>query len=136
MADISPAVICLQETFLSKNKNITFKHFSGYHHSALEVNGVVHGGSSILVRSPTPHSQLTLNTCLQAVAIRVTLKKTITVCSLYLPPSFNITDLDELLDQLPPPVLILGDFNSHSTLWGCSGLDRRGKLIEDFLAKK
>jgi len=39
------------------------------------------------------------------------------------------------LSQLPPPVLITGDFNSHSTLWGGSKLDRRGKMVEDILTK-
>ena len=55
---------------------------------------------------------------MQAVAIRVTCRKTITVCSIYLPPSiaFNTNDFNDLLHQLPPLILITGDFNSHSTL--------------------
>ena len=90
-----------------------------------------------LVTSSTPHRQLNLQTCLQAVAIRVTCHKTITVCSIYLPPSmiFNTSDFYDVLPQLPPPILITGDFNSHSTLWGCTKLDRRGKVVEDILIK-
>ena len=46
--------------------------------------------------------------------IRATLGKTITVCSIYLPPTmvfnFNSTDLENLTAQLPPPILLLGDF--------------------------
>jgi len=26
----------------------------------------------------------------------------------------------------------MGDFNSHSPVWGCNSLDSRGKIIEDF----
>ena len=37
--------------------------------------------------------------------------------------------------QLPPPVLLLRDFNAHSTLWGSSKTDVRGKLVEDLLLK-
>ena len=128
-----PSIVSLQETFLKKNKVITFKGYSCYHSYATEVNDVAHGGSAILVTSSTPHRQLNLQTCLQAVAIRVTCHKTITVCSIYLPPSmvFNSSDFYDLLQQLPPPILITGDFNSHSTLWGCTKLDRRGKMVED-----
>jgi len=30
---------------------------------------------------------------------------------------------------------VLCDFNSHSTLWGCTKLDRRGKMVEDIITK-
>ena len=88
-----PSIVSRQETFLKKNKVITFKGYSCYHY-ATEVNDVAHGGLAILVNSSTPHRQLNLQTCLQAVAIRVTCHKTITVCSIYLPPSmvFNTSD--------------------------------------------
>ena len=58
-----------------------------------------------------------------------------TICSLYLPPSLpiDLKELDDLLTQLPTPVLLLGDFNAHSTLWGCNALDSKGKQIEDFV---
>ena len=95
------------------------------------------GGSSILVKPSTPHTQIKLQTGLQAIAIRATLRKTITVCSIYLPPTmvFNSTDLENLIAQLLPPILLLGDFNAHSTLWGCSKTDLRRKMIEDLLLK-
>jgi len=72
---VHPSVICLQETFLRESKNITFKGFTSYHKPAQEVNCVVHGGSAILVNSSTPHRQLDLQTCLQAVVIRITCQK-------------------------------------------------------------
>ena len=45
-----------------------------------------------------------------------TCQKTITVCSIYLPPSmiFNSRDFIDLLNQLQPPVLLTGDFNLHA----------------------
>jgi len=93
------------------------------------MNGVAHGGSAILVNSSTPHRQLNLKTCLQAVAIRVTLRKTITACSIYLPPSmaFNINDFNDLLSQLPSPLLITGDFNSHGHPLGWHKIGSPGK---------
>ena len=49
--------------------------------------------------------------------------------------AFNSNDFNDLLSQLPPPVLITGNFNSHSTLWGGTKLDRRVKMVEDILTK-
>jgi len=82
--NFDPTVICLQETFLKENKNTNFKYFFSYNRYASEVNGIVHGGSSVLVKPSTPHRQMKLPTGLQAIAIRATLGKTITVCSISL----------------------------------------------------
>ena len=137
LSPIHPSVVCLHEAFLKENKIITFKAYSSFHTYASEINGIAHGGSTILISSSLPHSQLNLQTSLQAVAIRVTCRKTITTCSIYLPPSmvFNTNDFYDLLQQLPPPILITGEFNSRSTLWGCTKLDRRGKMVEHILTK-
>ena len=45
------------------------------------------GGSTILVRDNILHSYVNLNTDLQAVAVRITLDTTITLCMVYIPPS-------------------------------------------------
>jgi hypothetical protein len=93
------------------------------------------GGSSIFIDKNIPHHFLNLNTPLQAVAAQVHLQKLITVCSLYLPPTFQYTalDLQNLINQLPSPVLLLGDFNAHSTLWGCDQSLNDAKEIESFM---
>ena len=57
----------------------------------------------------------------------------------HLPPPtmvFNSTDLEDLINQLPLPFVIAGDFNSHNTLWGCNKLDHHGKLVEDIFTKR
>ena len=38
-----------------------------------------------------------------------------------------------MLDQLPSPFLLLGDFNAHNTLWGGDILDSEGMVIEDII---
>ena len=75
-----------------------------------------------------------MNTNLQAVAVKATLHKTIHVCSLYLPPSdrINIADLEHLIQQNPKPFIIMGDFNSHSNVWGCD-TDQKGRIKEDVI---
>ena len=134
--NLSPTLICLQEIKTKANYSINPKNYTTYQKTT---DGVMaHGGVSILVNKNTPHSYLTLNTPLQAVAIRVALNKHTkcsSVCNIYLPPDdpLSLLELERLLQQLPKPVLLLGDFNAHSPLWGDKRLCQRGKLIEQFI---
>lgn len=82
-----------------------------------------------------PCVQVSLSTSLEAVAVRFMLHKALTVCSLYLPPSFTLksSDFNSFLDQLPEPFLLMGDFNCHNPLWGSTRRDIRGKIIESVL---
>ena len=128
----------LQETLLNDNDKITFKKYNTFNKTNVSpVDGRAVGGSSILIKADVPHESVTLNTSLQAVAVRVHLHKTITVSSLYIPPKYklNSKELDELFNQLPSPVLLLGDFNAHSDIWGCNNTDNRGKQIIDFISQ-
>jgi len=112
--------VSIQETLLRSNKTASFKKYSYCGISAVENNGSM---------------QLHINTGLQAIALRAICHKTITICSIYLSPSTacNITELEDLICQLPPPVLLLGDFNAHSQQWGSNKRSSRGKMVEDFL---
>ena len=125
---LRPSVFCLQETYLKPEDNFTFKTFNTYNHIHSDCHRAS-GGSSILVK---------LKTDLQAVAVSATLEKEITLCSVYIPPSFSLRSehLNSLLQQLPSPYMLLGDFNGHNVLWGSNDTDHRGELIEDFITKK
>ena len=130
----NPSVFCLQETFLKTVDNISIKGFNSYHHIHTDCQKPS-GGSSIFVKSSCPQRKINLNTELQAIAISVTLDREITICSVYIPPSFSlkIEHLDSLLKQLPSPYLLLGDFNGHNILWGNKENNSRGELIENFI---
>ena len=45
----------------------------------------------------------------------------------------NIKKLDQLIDQLLKPIILMGDFNSHHTLWGCLNTIDKGRIIEEFV---
>ena len=127
----NPLAVCLQETFPKDTDNITRK--------CQETENRPSGGVSILVNENVPQNIVTLNTNLQAVAIKVTAHKTITLCSVYLPPrnnfNFNPKDLQDVIDQLPSPFILMGDFNGHHTLWGCENVNNRGQQLEDLILK-
>ena len=65
----------------------------------------------------------------------ITTSKTITICSLYLPPIENlkIVLLSRLIGQLSTPFVVCGDFNGHSITWGCDKNNSRGDRIDNFI---
>jgi exonuclease III len=132
----NPTIVCLQETYIKQTDKFNFRNFDHFScPSPPAVDGRATGGTSILVKNNIPHSKININTTFQAVAIRVTLHKPITICSIYLPPRSHWTtrELSQLIQQLPPPIMLMGDFNAHNTLWGDKNIDSNGIKIEDLL---
>ena len=134
MHDHNPGIVCLQETKLGTkpyNPGLNYNIFR----SVPPPGNYAHGGAAILIRKSLQHSPVQLNTRLQAVAVKAYTGKAVTICSLYLPPSENFSENDilNLLNQLPQPYLVLGDFNAHNPLWGGNTLDAKGKIIDDIV---
>ena len=132
--DHNPGIICLQETKLG---NHSFNPGLNYiiYNSVPPLNDRAKGGAAIILKKSLQHSVLALNTNLQAVAIQCIFDKQLTICSLYLPPDLNFTvnEIQDLINQLPAPFLLLGDFNAHNPLWGGANLDAKGKIVEEIL---
>ena len=86
-----------------------------------------------MVNNSIPQSQIPIKTTLQAVAVRISLSRIITLCSVYFPPNQNISteDIESLISELPEPFIIMGDMNAHNPLWGDFRLDKRGKILEE-----
>jgi len=60
-----PVAVCLQETLIKASRTINFSNYLYLDIPAEEVNGTVHGGVALLVKSAIPHSRISLNTGLQ-----------------------------------------------------------------------
>ncbi|GBP06353.1 RNA-directed DNA polymerase from mobile element jockey [Eumeta japonica] len=54
---------------------------------------------------------------------------------MYIPPHQSISQqsLINIVGNTCPPILISGDFNSWSTLWGSAETNSRGKILENFI---
>ena len=104
---------------LTKNDFVN-RGFNCIHLTSRDIGGRACGGTSVLARDDIPYSECTLNTTLQAKTVTISTSNTITICSLYFPPSenLNIVLLSRLIDQLPAPFVICDDFNGHSMTWG------------------
>ena len=105
LKDYEPAALCLQETHLKDTDNISIRNYTAFHTFSAN-NERAAGGVSIFINNNAPHSHITLNTNLQAVAVSITLHRVITLCSIYIPPSSRLSpkDLDDT--QLPSPFIL------------------------------
>ena len=132
-------VFVLQETKLPEDGTIYLRGFKSFYRNKILQPGehTAHGGVAILAAVDCSLYEVPLTTRLQAVAISVKLFKRMTICSLYCPPNENSPsfrrDLEELLDQLPKPFLVLGDLNAKNPLWFGDVVDHRGGAIEQIL---
>ena len=134
--DYDPAVVCLQESYLKEPNNVTFRNYNLFNTFAVG-DGRGTGGVAIIINNKCPSSQIHLKTNIQAVAVCITLHRTISICSIYIPPRSKIVekDLDEIVNQLPTPFLLLGAFNGHNFIWGSDDVDDKGRIIENFINK-
>ena len=129
ISNYEPQVICLQETFLTQPPiPIPNYHYIYSPHSI--------ANSGILIHHKTPHTALNINTTVPCTVLRVFLQRWITIISVYFSPShtINYNAFHNLLSQLQPPLLVVGDFNCRHTLWGDSIVNSRGRSLEQFLS--
>lgn len=131
LSNIQPSVCCLQELKTPPTYSFPNRQYSFYT-SSTNNN---YSDAGILVNKTIPHKPVSISTNIPAVACRVSLNKPVTVCSVYLSPSsrWDHAHLLSLLAQLPSPVIMLGDFNAHGTLWGGAATDSKGAEIENLL---
>jgi ribonuclease HI/endonuclease/exonuclease/phosphatase family metal-dependent hydrolase len=128
-----PAIVCLQETHLKMGQKAQIGGYQSFTKST-ESERAKHG-VAILIKENIYAENLELLTQLQAVAVRISCHRDITICSLYLPPSQQVSesDLIDLINQLPTPFIVTGDLNARSPIWGSERTCRNGKIIENLL---
>ena len=84
----NPQVVAVQECQLRKDKIINLTDFSGISKSSSGDNAT--GGITLYINKSVLFSEIKLDTDLQADAVRVSAKKTLTVCNIYLPPLLDV----------------------------------------------
>ncbi|KAG5874739.1 hypothetical protein JTB14_011980 [Gonioctena quinquepunctata] len=129
-----PSVICLQETNFTEKRRYNMKHYDSVHKTR---NNQIRasGGVTIYTKNFLEAKEIPLLTDYEAIAVILSIPQKMCICNIYIPPDaeININDLDNLIRQLPKPCVILGDFNAHNTIWGCSSTNPRGSKLETFI---
>lgn len=126
----SPCFISIQETHCAHLFTPRIpKLYTGYFYN-FPSNVTAKQGIGVLIKNNIPHKQIIINS-----NILTLLPLKFTVVSIYILPDqvFSITDLENILNQIPTPVLIIGDVNSWSVLWGSPATSSRGAILEKFL---
>lgn len=138
---LAPIVIAIQETWFLPTDRY---NFSLSQYNLFRFDNVTgdrrRGGVALYVSKDFVHTEIDINTPLQAVACTVRLNgRMIDFCSIYIPPNEDnaelLRNLNELIAQFRNPFILLGDFNAHNPIWSrepCAS-DRRGRLIEDLI---
>lgn len=126
-----PIALAIQEIKLGNTTAFNLPNYSIYRRDGY-ANRSPQGGVAIFIHQDIPHQSIPLDSNIQAIAVKIHINRTITLCSIYISRSHNLNEqeLNQLLTQLPAPYILLGDFNSYSRLWGSAVTDTRGKTLE------
>lgn len=135
-----PVVVALQEIKTKKRKDTDKLDRDRYDwRFCFKPSDGFSSGVALGVDKTVPHRYLDVRGPLQVVAARVEWPTAATFASIYIcreDGKAEIEDkLDQLIPQLPAPIVLLGDFNAHSPLWGGNHRDQRGRAIEQILGK-
>jgi len=131
--EVHPICVCLQETMI-RNREVFPPSQYNIFTSDITRQDNHERGAAILVNKSVKHDDLQLRTTLQAKAVRIHLKKSYTICSIYLPHiPVTYQDLSDLITQLPTPFVIMGDMNARNPLWHDTQLNEKGRTIEDLM---
>lgn len=92
-------------------------------------------GLAILVHKSLSYRDLPITSPLQAQACMIGLRQILTICNLYVSPNEDLRqqDLDNLVTQLMPPFIIVGDINGKNAMWGGNTTDNRGQIVEQIM---
>lgn len=137
----NPDVVCLSETWLTpENPNWELKGFITFRHDRHYARG---GGTLILCRRELVAGKIDLedwcvdNFEIKTVGIQTTIGR-IVVVSIYVAPNNRICEesWNRLFIQISqfPHVVVTGDFNAHSPLWGNDNYNNNGFSLTNTLS--
>lgn len=124
-----PSVIAVSETWLKPGTRFRISGYSCLRDDRADG----HAGSALLIRRSLPFSQILLPSLPPGINVVGIRSLNISFISVYMPHpnSQLIPDLLLLLSSVPSPVVLMGDFNGHNTVWGHSHSDLFGLSLLD-----
>lgn len=136
--NLNPYLISIQETRLKPNQNVTLKYYNIFRNDVLTEQGQwARGRVAIFVKDDVKCREIDINTELQIVVVQIVFPHKITICNVYLSPDETIREdeINNIINQLPRPFIIMGDFNAHNSNWDNehNGADSRGRKIENII---
>lgn len=126
-------ILAITETHLQLNEPFQFHEFVVYRADRLQRGRRGSGGAALLLRPDIPARQIFYQTQLEVVAVEALIAgRVTTVASVYVPPGANKQqEIRDFFSQLHHPAIICGDLNAHSTSWGATTTNPRGRCLEN-----
>src|ERR1700690_383244 len=130
---VRPSLVCVQETYLKSSKTVKFP---GYKIERSDREGLNSwGGVATLIAEGLSYAVIEVPAGVEALCITISLtsSRKITVTNIYHPPgkTINVEMYQNIFSMKDN--IIVGDLNSHSTLWGSAKTNINGRLIETLL---
>jgi len=128
-------IICLQETFLKPSKAFSIP---GYSVVRQDREDGAKGGLLALIKEELTYVVLAKTTKIESLRFKIKIRQNqyIEVVNLYISPD-KVIGPDERKDLenicMTNNVIILGDLNAKSRLWGSPQTDNRGELFEELI---
>lgn len=139
-----PDVICIQETHFQGNRYIKL---NGYQPPVIKNrNGIKNnkgkikskgGGVAVYVSNLLTYTEIDFqaeNIEITGVTINCQNDK-INIVNMYRPPdqTLNFQDYTKLFNNINQNLVLLGDYNARSSLWGSIKTDKNGQVLEDLI---
>lgn len=126
-----PLVYCLQETMCSTEEQAHIRGFSTFHR--MRTGGRrASGGVLTAVKAGIDCHEINVNSVIEAVAVMVGHPLNTNILNVYIPPGKPVeeSDIVSLINQVPAPLIVVGDVNASHPLWGAAISNNRGRVIE------
>ena len=128
-----PSLVCVQETFFKPNKTIKIP---GYKIERRDREGKTSGGGvATLIAEGLSYAVIEAPAGVEALCVQISLtsSRKITVTNIYHPPGKTINaEIFHTIFAIKDNIIV-GDLNSHSSLWGSATTNANGRLIETLL---
>ena len=133
ISERKPDIICLQETKCRSDFTPFIpRDYIGYFRNP---NFTSKQGTAILIKKHIPHNIINTNPSLNLVGLQIKSSLSFAIFSFYSPPIdlIPISDLNNTIANINTPIIMTGDFNAWSPLWGSPNSNNKGTAIENLL---
>lgn len=130
-----PHIVCLTETWLKPDKNISFKKFNIFRLDRINQGG----GIAILVRKEIEVKPLPANTYnggkLEYMGVELKLEnEPLNLLLFYNPPgTFTEEEIDHYISSVNGKKIVCGDFNARHPSWDSNGRNSAGNILHEYI---
>lgn len=130
--EYKPDTICVEETWLKPNLDFVIQGYVCIRRDREGDNG---GGCATFVRQGVSYREIEKGKDLEYVVVEVWLgDESLVVVNFYNPcQRLELEALEAIKGLDRRRIILCGDFNAHSTLWGGDKTDRNGLIVEEVM---